>query len=367
MKKVAYFGIDYHNRVLAIAVMIDGSKDIHDTIRIKNDPAVIRKYLNKYCSEYEIKACYEASCSGYVFQRQMQCWGYHCEVAAPSLIPKKAGDRRKNDFRDAINLVQNYAAGMLSLVHLPTEQEEGIRGLVRCRSRFKDDEKQVKQQINSLLWSQGFQWSASKWTNGHMAWISKFDIGNEHLKMVLEEHFNHLAYIQSRRQHLEERIKQLAGSEAYAESVKKLRAFKGIGTLGAMVLICEVTDFRRFPTPGALMAFLGLIPSEHSTGDRRKGGAITKAGNHRCRNQLIESVQHYVRKPVISFQMKKDLAEVDAHSASIAVKCLKRLHKRFWNLTMKGKHRCVATTAMAREMVGFIWAIMQPQQTVSEN
>jgi transposase len=367
MKKIAYFGVDYHSSVLAIAVMIEGSKEIHDTIRIKNDPRAIHKYFKRYSSDYKIKACYEASCSGYVFQRKMQSWGYHCDVVAPSLIPKKPGDRRKNDFRDATNLVRNYAAGMLSLVHLPTEEEEGVRGLVRCRTRFKEDEKAVKQQINSLLLSQGFRWSKSKWTDKHLQWISKLEISNKHVKIVLEEHLNHLAYIQSRRHYLEEQIEKLARSETYAESVKKLRAFKGIATIGAMVLICELTDFRRFPNPGALMAFLGLIPSENSSGDSRKGGGITKAGNHRCRNLLIESVQHYVRRPVIGSQMKKDLAEVDAHSASIAVKCLKRLHKRFWHLTMKGKLRCVAITAIAREMVGFIWAMMQPNEVVYQN
>ena len=306
MKEIAYFGVDYHSTVLAIAVMIEESKDIHDTIRIKNDPKAIRKYFNRYADNYEIKACYEASCSGYVFQRKMKSWGYHCDVVAPNLIPKKAGNRRKNDFRDAINLVQNYAAGMLSLVHLPTEEQEGIRGLVRCRSRFKEDEKQVKQQINSLLLSQGFRWPKSKWTEMHLQWISRLEISNEHVKIVLDEHLNHLAYIQSRRQYLEEQVKQVAQNETYADSVKKLRAFKGIGTIGAMVLICEITDFRRFPNPGALMSFLGLIPSENSSGEIRKGGGITKAGNYRCRNQLMESVQHYVRRPVISSQMKKD-------------------------------------------------------------
>jgi len=139
---------------------------------------------------------------------------------------------------------------------------------------------------------------------------------------------------------------------------------KGIQTLTAMLLIAEITDFRRFPNPRALMAFLGLIPSEDSSGDKRKDGAITKAGNHRCRTALIEAVQHYGKSSHISPRMKDALSHVDALTATIAVKCLKRLHKRFWALTLKGKLRPVAITAIARELVGFIWAIMQPQPSL---
>ncbi len=128
-----------------------------------------------------------------------------------------------------------------------------------------------------------------------------------------------------------------------------------------MLFISEITDFRRFPNPRALMAYLGLIPSENSSGDKQRGGPITKTGNSRCRTQLIECVQHYVKKPQIRGRMKAELSQVAPQSAAIAVKCLKRLHKRYWSLTMKGKIRAVALTAIAREFVGFIWAMMQPQ------
>jgi transposase len=184
---------------------------------------------------------------------------------------------------------------------------------------------------------------------------------NEYLQMILDEHLAHLDYLQTRIKYLDQQIEQIAESEIYGPAVKKLRAFKGIGTLSAMLFIAEITDFRRFPNPRALMAFLGLIPSEDSSGDKQRGGPITKTGNTRCRTQLIECVQHYVKKPQISYLMKADLAHVDPHSAAIAVKCLKRLHKRYWALTMKGKIRPVALTAIAREFVGFIWAMMQPQ------
>ena len=359
MKKIAHVGIDYHQNTLSIAVFVKNK--IHETIRIRNKDKIIRDYLKRLSEQFTVRACYEASCSGYYFQRKMKTWGYHCEVIAPSSLPKKRGDRRKNDFRDAFNLAQNYANGTLSIVHLPTEQEESVRSLIRCRLAFKETDKRAKQQINSLLLSHGLRWPRSKWTFQHRKWLWELKMPNAYLQQVLDEHLAHLDYVQTRLKYLDQQIEQLADSELYAAAVKKLRAFKGIGTLSAMLLIAEITDFRRFPNPGALMAFLGLISSEHSSGDKQRGGPITKTGNPRCRTQLIECVQHYVKKPQISYPMKADLAQVDPHSATIAVKCLKRLHKRYWALTMKGKIRPVALTAIAREFVGFIWAMMQPQ------
>jgi transposase len=361
MKKIAYVGVDYHINILAIAVVIEGMKDIYETIRLKNQDKLISKYLKKLSDKFELRLCYEASGSGYAFQRKVISWGYHCDVIAPSLIPKKAGNRRKNDFRDAKDLAQNYAAGLLTVVHSPSEEEESIRNFIRARIDFKEDEKRVKQRINSFLMSRDIRWSRSKWTKAHRDWLANLQMPDNYLQEVLNEHLGHLDYLGSRLQYFDAQIEQMACSEIYAPSVTKLRALKGIGTLTAMILIAEITDFRRFPNPQALMAFLGLIPSENSSGDKQKGGGITKAGNPRCRKCLVEAVQHYHRSSLITRQMKDNLLKVDANSANIAIKCLKRLHKRYWALTMKGKIRSVAIAAIARELAGFIWAIMQPQ------
>jgi len=367
MKKIAYVGIDYHLNSLSIAVMVEGKRKPHQTVHFKNDDKMLRKYMKKLSEKFEIRACYEACANGYCFQRKMAAWGYHCDVIAPSLIPKRPGNRRKNDFRDARDLAQNYAHGMLSVVHLPTEQEESVRSLVRCRVAFKECAKRVKQQINSFLLAQGQRWPHSKWTHQHRTWLWELQMPDTYRQHVLDEHLAHLDYLETRITYLDEQIEQIAHSALYEPAVKKLRAFKGIKTLTAMVLIVEITDFRRFPNPRALMAFLGLIPSEDSSGDKRKDGSITKAGNSRCRTALVEAVHHYARSPHISTQMKSELSHLDAHSASIAVKCLKRLHKRYWALTMKGKLRPVAITAIARELAGFIWAMMQPQPATASS
>ena len=250
----------------------------------------------------------------------------------------------------------------MTIVHPPTEEQESIRNLIRCRLNLKENEKKVKLQINSFILSQGFRWPNSKWTVKHRAWLSGLELRDSYSQQVLSEYFGHLEYLGARVNSLDAEIKKISESEIYKPSVKRLKAFKGLDIFGSMILIAEITDFKRFPNPGALMAFLGLIPSEDSSGNKQKGGGIAKTGNHRCRKQLIESVQHLMKKPVTIYKMKSNLKDTDSSSANIAIKCMNRLHKRFWALMAKGKSKNKAKAAIAREFVGFIWAMMtQPE------
>jgi len=360
MRKIAYAGIDYHIKTITCAVVIQNEQEFLITKRFVNTDKNIKKFMKKLSKTYDIRTCYEASCNGYAFQRKMNSWGYHCDVIAPSLIPKKSGDRRKNDFRDARTLARNYGNGELTIVHPPTEYEESVRNLIRYRLSVKKYQKSVKQQINSLLLTQNLRWTKTKWTQHHLAWLKTLTLKNNHSQLVFDELLGLLDYLSIRLTYIDKQIEDLAQSEIYAPSVNKLKAFKGIQTFTAMLLIAELTDFRRFSSPKALMAYLGLIPSEKSSGDKQKGGPITKTGNTRCRKQLIESVIHYIKKPVISNLMKRDLEKVDAYCAGISIKCMNRLHKRYWHLVMKGKSSNKAKTAIAREFTGFIWAMMQP-------
>jgi len=361
MKNIAYVGMDYHLKSLTIAVMIEGQNQFHDVIKMDNEDKLINKYMKKLAKNFEIKVCYEASFSGYSLKRKMESWGYHCDVIAPSLIPKKKGDHRKNDKRDAMELAKLYASGLLTIVHAPTEYEESVRNLIRCRMSFKDSEKRAKNQINSLLLAQGISWANKKWNNQHRSWLAKVEMPEKYLQVTLEEYLGHLSYLETRIKSLDDQIEEIAKNDIYSPSVIKLRAFRGIGTLTAMLLIAEITDFRRFPDARALMAFLGLIPSENTSGEKHRGGAITKAGNSRIRKCLVEAVQHCSKTPRLSQQMMENLSRIDAHSANIAVNCMKRLHKRYWHFILKGKIRPVALTATAREFAGFIWAMMQPE------
>ena len=363
MKKIAYVGTDYHVKTITIAVYLNDEKRFLETTRLTNDDKIIAKFMKRLSKLFDLKICYEASGSGYTFQRKMHALGFHCDVIAPSLAPRKPGDRRKNDFRDAKRLAQHYAGGLLTVVHPPTQEEESVRSLIRCRFAFKQTIKRTKQQINSLLLSQDQYWKKSKWTHQHRLWLKSIELPQPHLQLVLHEYLAHLDYVESRLQHIDIQIESVAETEVYDPSVKKLRALRGIGTLTAMVLIAEITDFRRFASPRALMAFLGLIPGEDDSSERRKPCAITKAGNHRCRTLLVEAAQHYARKPYVSYSHKRTLAHVDGHTSAVAMKCMQRLHKRYWYLVLKGKTKQKSIVAVARELVGFIWALMkEPDQ-----
>jgi len=215
-----------------------------------------------------------------------------------------------------------------------------------------------------LLLAQGISWANKKWNNRHRSWLVKLQMSEKYLQATLDEYIGHLIYLETRIKALDDQIEEIAKTDIYAPSVIKLRAFRGIGTLTAMVLIAEITDFRRFPDARALMAFLGLIPSENTSGEKHRWGAITKAGNSRIRKHIVEAVQHCSKAPKVSQQMMKNLSLIGAHSANIAVNCMKRLHKRYGHLILKGKIHPVALTATAREFVGFIWAMMQPEPAV---
>ncbi len=357
-KTLAYVGVDYHAKTVTIAVYLNETKKFIETTRLPNDETRIKKFMKKLSKKYGLKICYEASGSGYVFQRKMRDLGFHCDVIAPSLAPKKAGDRRKNDYRDAKRLAEHYANNLLTVVHPPTQEQESVRTLIRCRFAFKDAVKRVKKQINCLLLAQGHFWRRSKWGYHHRVWLRSIELPDRHLQLVLHEHLAHLDYLESRLANFDDEIKKLAETETYEPSVRKLRCLRGIETLTAMVLIAEITDFRRFASPRALMAFVGLIPSENSSGEIHKGGAITKAGNYRCRTLLVEAAQHYSRKPCVSYQMKRKLNQSDAHTNTVVINCMHRLHKRFWHLQLKGKIRQQAIVAVARELVGFVWDLM---------
>ena len=185
MKKIAYVGIDYHLKSLTIAVLVECESDFYNVIKILNTDKIVSKHMNKLSKEFEIKACYEASFSGYSFQRKMKSWGYHCDVIAPSLIPQKKGDRRKNDSRDAKKLAKSYAVGDLAIVHVPTEEEESVRHLIRCRLTFKDLVKKTKNQINSLLHTQSIHWPNKNWNDKHLTWLSNLEMSQKHLQVIL--------------------------------------------------------------------------------------------------------------------------------------------------------------------------------------
>lgn len=360
MNKIAYVGIDYHQEFLAVVVLPQGEGQPTDRVKLTNDPRKIKRYMDKLSQRFAIQTCYEASSCGYVFHRLMSGWGYPCQVVAPSKIPQKPGDHVKTDFKDAENLAYQFRNGSLSYVHVPDEGQEAVRALVRCRRALKEDSKRVKLRIHALLKTQGFHYTRSHWTKAHQVWLNKLDL-SPRLEQVLNEYRTQLEYLNHRLADLDREVEMLAQAEPYSEPVRALTVLRGIGTLAAMTLLCEIADFSRFPTAKALMAYLGLTSSERSSAHKKQYGRITKAGNANCRRILVECVQHYRKPPKPTSFMVAKWDGQPPERVQTAIKCMQRLHKRYWALE-KRKPKNVALVAIAREFAGFIWSLMRPQQ-----
>ena len=357
MKNIAYVGLDVHQDFIVVAMLAEGSERLLDERKIINDRVKLVKYLKKYRRDYELRCCYEASGCGYVAYRWLREEGIECEVIAPSLIPKRAGERIKTDRRDAEKLARLFRAGELVSVNIPTEKEEVIRGLVRCRETLKREVIKSRHYVLKFLQAKGLVYrGGSNWTGKHWNYLRqlKFEGAED---ITYRQYINLLEYKLTQLKELDRQIEEIAFTDEYRGKVSRLRCLRGIDTLTAMVLISEINDFNRFSRPGELMSYLGLIPSESSSGNVRRQGRITKAGNVRCRRILIEAAWHYQHKPAMSGIIRKRQIGQPLEIVKHCWQAQQRLHKKFWRIAIR-KERNKAVVAVARELVGFIWAIM---------
>lgn len=358
---ILWVGLDVHKDSVTSAVFRNRDPEPMRVDRLPNDHRKLRRYFQRLVAVGSVRACYEASGAGYVLQRALTDWGFACELAAPSLIPKRPGDRRKHDRRDAIELARHYRAGQLVLIHVPSEADERVRDLVRCRETFQREILKSRHYVLKFLRRRGFLYrEGTNWTARHLHWIRRvLQPGTlaEEDRTVLAEYFALLEYKLQRRDELDRRIETLALTPRYKPVVDLIGCFRGFKTQAAMVLATELGDVRRFESPRQLMAYVGLVPSEHSSGDRRRLGAITKAGNARVRHVLIQAAWSYRKRPTISASLKRRQQGQDPSVLAHAWKCQHRLFKVFHRLAVR-KPRQVAATAVARELVGFLWAVL---------
>lgn len=354
-------GLDVHKDSVTIAVLRNRDPEPMRVDRLPNDHKKLRRYFERLGAEGSVRACYEASGAGYVLQRALTEWGYPCELAAPSLMPTRPGEHRKTDRRDAIRIAQDFRDGRLVLIHIPTEEDERVRDLVRCRETFQREIVKSRHYILKFLRRRGFIYrDGTHWTTRHMNWIRQVlqpDVLAEEDHVVLAEYFALLEYKLGRRDELDRRIEALALTPRYKPLVDRILCFRGFKTQAAMVLATELGDVRRFESPCQLMAYLGLVPGENSSGDRRRQGAITKAGNARVRHVLIQAAWHYRRRPAAGAALRRRQQDQDPSVIAHAWKCQHRLYKVYHRLAAK-KPKQVAATAVAREMVGFLWAVL---------
>ena len=304
--------------------------------------------------------CYEAGPCGYGLYRQLIILGHDCEVVAPSLIPQKPGDRIKTDRRDAGKLSQLLRSGDLTGVWVPDEEQEAMRELTRARDDMKGQEGKARQQLNGYVLRHGHAWPSgkSRWTKTHYNWLESLKFPHDWQQVVLQEYVGAVKAASRRVADMNAQMERALGQWSLAPVVYSLVALRGIDKLAAMVLLAELGDISRFDSPRQLMAFLGLVPGEHSSGGRRRQGAITKTGNGYARRMLVECAWSYRFPARQTMHLKRKAACASDEAKAIAWRAQKRLCGRYNTLIQAGKNTKQTTVAIARELIGFIWDIV---------
>jgi len=362
-RSIIYIGMDVHKESITIAVLPEGAKSPTRLDRLPNDLPKLKKWLERVSRDGEIRACYEASGAGYVIHRAMKEWGYECEVIAPSLIPRRPGVQRKHDKRDAADLARFYRAGELTTVRIPSESDERVRDVVRCRETFQKEILKSRHYILKFLARRGFVFrEGTNWCSPHLKWLLHLTTENspleQHDRLIFREYHALLLYKLERRDELDRQIEQLALLPNIAPMVERLQCFRGISLHSAMVLATEIVDWRRFERPSQLACYLGLVSREDSSGDRTRLGSITKAGNSHCRHVLVQAAWSYRHRPQTGVELKRRQQGQPAAVIVHAWKAQQRLHQRFNHLSYR-KRPQIAAVAVARELVGCLWAVMQ--------
>jgi transposase len=363
-KRITFVGLDAHKEWIKVAALSAGETRAVEW-QVANEKAAVRRMLRKLerlSSGSEVRLCYEAGPCGYALQRWIQESGAVCVVVAPSLIPRKPGDRIKTDRRDARKLAELFRAGLLTEVHAPTPADEAARDLCRAREDAQEDLMRCRHRLSKMLLRRGWVWNGTKraWSQGHRLWLR--NLRHEHAadQTVHEDYLLAIEQLEQRLRWLEQRIEQLSHQPAYADPVAALRCFRGIDTITAMGLVTELHDFMRFNSARGLMAFLGLVPSEYSSGESQKRGGITKAGNRHARRLLIEAAWHYRHRPNTT-TLKQRRQGQPPRVIALADKAMLRLNRRFNRMLEKGKPRPKIVVAVARELAGFVWATLHPK------
>jgi transposase len=359
----AYIGLDVHKESIAVAVARAGREAPESRGEIANKPKAVAKLVERLNQEFEgevLLFCYEAGPCGYGLYRQLLALGHDCQVVAPSLIPRKPGERIKTDRRDARKLAQALRSGDLTAVWVPDEEQEAMRDLTRARDDLKAQERKARQQLNAYVLRHGHAWPSNKtrWTQTHYNWLESLRFAHDWQQVVLQEYIDAAKAGSNRVADITAQMERVLPQWSLAPVVDSLVALRGIDKLAAMVLLAELGDISRFDSPKQLMAYLGLVPSEHSSGGRRRLGAITKTGNSHARRMLVESAWSYRFPARQTAHLKRKAANASDEAKVIAWRAQKRLCGRYRTLLQAGKNTKQTTVAIARELTGFIWDIV---------
>ena len=353
----SWAGLDVH-AAKVIAASVDG---VSGELRFRRLPGTTSDVV-AFCRGLPgaVKVAYEAGPTGFGLARELADAGIACVVAAPGKIARAPQDRVKTDRRDAERLVRLLMAGELRPVRVPTTCEEALRDLVRAREDLRGDLMRARHRVGKLLLRHDVRYggAGSNWTQAHRDWLAGVRLGEPVAQAVLEDGLGAIDALVVRRDGLERQMTALVPDSPWAREIARLRCLRGIDTLSALGLCAEIGDFTRFRRPGQLMSYLGLVPSENTTGEKRRQGSITKSGSQHARRLLVEAAWHYRRPPRIGRELARRQNGQPQHVTAISWQAQRRLHRTWQRLdAQRGKRRTIVAVAVARELAGFCWAI----------
>jgi transposase len=361
-EKLRFLGMDVHAETIAVAVA-EPDGEVRSLGTIANREDSIRKFIKKLGSPEHLRACYEAGPTGFVLYWQLTQLGVDCTVVAPSLVPKKPGDRVKTDRRDALKLAHCHRNGDLTAVWVPDEASEALRDLVRQREAAKQDQLRARHRLTKFLLRTGQRppLGLKAWTERYMRWLAQVRYAQPAQEVTRLDCMNEFEHMSARVARLEAAILEVIkqAPQAMQELIRGLQALRGVAHISAVTLAAELGNdiSSRFQTARKLMGYSGAFPSENSSGKRIRKGAITKCGNAHLRRIVVESAWSYRHLPRVGEKLRKRHEGIPAEILEIAWKAQHRLHKRYRKLTLAGKDLRKVMTAVARELLGFIWAI----------
>jgi len=371
MKNVRFVGLDVHAKTIAVAVAEVGG-EVSSLGVIPNRPESVRRLVGKLGKAEQLRVCYEAGPTGYVLYWQLTQLGVHCEVVAPTLVPVKAGDRVKTDRRDAQKLARCYRAGDLTAVWVPDAAHEALRDLVRARLAAKRDQLRARHRLSKFLLRQGRRAAeGSAWTQRYMSWVKQQHFEHAAQEATVLDYLHEVEHAAERIVRLERAIDAAVESvpEGLRALIAGLQCLRGVAKVAAVTLVSELGQLSRFAHARQLMGYAGMVSREHSSGERIRRGAISKAGNAHLRRIVTEAAWNYRHRPCLGSTLIARQSGQSETVKAIAWRAQHRLHTRYRALLAKGKSQQKVIVALGRELLGFIWAIgveiertQQPQQ-----
>lgn len=349
-------GLDVHAASIRLAVL--RADELLDERTFPYDHAAIERLLARWPGA---RVCYEAGPTGFGLCRHLRAAGVNCEVVAPGLVPSAPGDRVKTDARDARKLARLHAGGLLEPIAVPSPELEAARDLTRAREAARIDRMRDRHRLSKLLLRNGRRAPFKSWGAGRRKWLGEQSFEHLARQQAFDAYLQTLDLIDRRIEALDRQIAVLAEQDPWAVLVAKLRCLRGVDTLTALGLVTEIGDFRRFGSAQEFMSFTGLVPSERSSGEARRQGSITRAGNAHVRRLLVEAAWHARRRPKVSYELSRRQRGQDAAVCEHAWHAQQRLYRRFGRMAARGKPPQKTVVACARELAGFVWAIATDQ------